>query len=103
MHISDKLRLIWNCRDSSKIAFLDAQHCPLALWVGLAAVGFDDIALEHQVPCLSLWLLDSYYRPTGEIKIHPDVSGARIDSIDNRSYQPCADFLRPRRSGLVGG
>src|SRR5215831_18696040 len=103
MHVGDKHRLIWNCRDRSKIAFLHTQQCSLTRWISLAAVGLYDIALEHQVPRLSLRILDSDHRPAGEIKIHPDVSGARINSMDDRSYQPCADFLRLRRCGLVGG
>src|SRR5262249_40430071 len=103
MHIGDKLRLIWDCRDSSKSAFLHTQQCSLTRWIGLTAVSLNNIALEHQVPRLSLWLLDSYYRSAGEVKIHPDVSGTRINSIDDRSYQPCANFLRLRRRGLVGG
>src|SRR6185503_20599466 len=103
MHVGDKPRLLWNCRDRSKIAFLHAQQCPLPRWVGLAAVGLYNIALEHQVPRLSLRLLDRHHRPTGEIKIHPDISGARINSIDNRAYQSCADCLRLRRRRLVSG
>src|SRR5919108_2881630 len=99
MHVGDKLCLIWNGRDRSKIAFLHAQQGSLTRWIGRAAVGLNDIALEHQVPRLSLWILDSYHRPAGEIKIHPDVSGARINRIDDRPYQACADFLRLRRRG----
>src|SRR5881397_968884 len=70
--------------------------------IGLSTIGFDDVALERQIPRVGLRLLDCYHRAARKIKIHPDVSGTCIDSTDNRANQLCPHSLRLRRRGLIG-
>ena len=83
MRIIDELCLVRDSRDRSKVALPKAQEGSLAGRVGIPTVGFDDVALERQIPRVGLRLLDCYHRGAREIKIHPDVSGTCIDSIDN--------------------
>src|SRR5262249_3216066 len=103
MHIIDKLCLVRDFRDCGKVALCETQQGSLSCRVGIPAVSFDDVALERQVPGVSLGVLYGYHRTTCKIKIHPDVSGARIESVRDGSNQTWPHILRLRWRGLVGG